>query len=236
MALQTILVVDAKVHIVDVVRDYLKQAGFRVLAARDGRTALAVAHRARPNLIVLDSTLPGDMDGLDVCRSMRQDPALAGVPIVMLTPRVKAAKQGVDPRVGREWGGDDFVAVPFSPRELVARVRAVLHRAEGHGSPPGIVRVGELAVNLLARSVTASGRTVSLTPTEFDLLAALARYPGRPFTQAQLMVQVYDAAYAGYERAIDSHVENLRHKIEPDPCKPRYILTVCGVGYKLREV
>ena len=235
MALQTILVVDDKAHIVEVVHDYLRQAGFRVLTACDGQTALAVAHRARPNLVVLDSTLRGDMDGLDICRGMRQDPALDSVPIVMLIPRVRAAKSGVD-LGGLGLEVDDCVIVPFSLRELVARVRAVLHRTQGRDSPPGIVRAGELAVNLPARCVAVGGRTVSLTPTEFDLLAALARYPGHPFSQAQLIAQVYGAGCAGYGRAIDSHVENLRHKVEPDPGNPRYIITVCGGGYKLRKI
>ncbi len=231
--MQTILLVNDEPHIVKVVGDYLRQAGFGVLTACDGQTALAVAHRARPDLVVLDSTLPGEMDGLGVCRCMRQDPVLSDVPIVMLTPRVQELGQGVDTKVSLGVGADDYVSAPFSLRELVARVRAVLRRAEGHGSPPGIVRVGDLAVNLPARSVTVGGRTVSLTPTEFDLLAALARYPDRPFTRMQLMGLVYDAAYAGYERAIDSHVSNLRRKIESDPREPRYLLTVRDGAYKL---
>ncbi len=229
MAFQTILVVDDESHIVEVVHDYLKQAGYRVLTARDGQTALTLARHEHPDLIVLDLMLPGGPDGLDVCRHLRQDPALADVPIIMLTARTEET----DRIVGLELGADDYVTKPFSPREVVARVRAVLRRTRGHGPPPSIVRVGELAVDLTGRSVTVCGRPVSLTPTEFDLLAVLARNPGRPFTRAQLMDLVYDVAYAGYDRAIDSHIKNLRRKIEPDPREPRYILTVYGVGYKL---
>lgn len=231
MAFQTILVVDDEPHIVEVVNDYLKQAGFRVLAARDGQTALTLARHEHPDLIVLDLMLPGGLDGLDVCRSLRQDPALADVPIIMLTARIEE----MDRLIGLELGADDYVTKPFSPREVVARVRTVLRRARGGGQAPGIVRIGELAVDLINHSVTAGGQSVSLTPTEFDLLAVLARNPGRPFTRAQLMDMVYDVAYTGYDRAIDSHIKNLRRKIEPDPREPRYILTVYGVGYKLAD-
>ena len=231
MAFQTILVVDDEPHIVEVMHDYLKQAGYRVVTARDGQTALTLARHERPDLMVLDLMLPGGLDGLDVCRHMRQDPAMADVSIIMLTARVEET----DKLIGLELGADDYVTKPFSPRELVARVRAVLRRARGHGPPPGIVRVGELAVDLTKRSVTIGGQPISLTPTEFDLLSVMARNPGRPFTRAQLMDLVYDVAYAGYDRAIDSHIKNLRRKIEPDPRQPHYILTVYGVGYKFRE-
>ncbi len=231
MAFQTILAVDDEPHIIEVVRDYLKQAGYRVLTANDGQTALTLARHERPDLIVLDLMLPGGLDGLDVCRRLRQDPGLADVPIIMLTARVEET----DRLIGLELGADDYVTKPFSPRELVARVRAVLRRARGHGPPPGIIHVGELAVDLTKRSVAVGGQSVSLTPTEFDLLAVMARNPGRPFSRAQLMDLVYDVAYAGYDRAIDSHIKNLRRKIEPDPRQPRYVLTVYGVGYKFCE-
>ncbi len=231
MAFQTILVVDDEPHIVEVVHDYLKQAGYRVLTARDGQTALTLARHERPDLIVLDLMLPGGMDGLDVCRRLRQDPALADVPIIMLTARIEET----DKLIGLELGADDYVTKPFSPREVVARVRAVLRRAGGHGPVSGIVGIGELAVDLTNRSVTVGRQSVSLTPTEFDLLAVMARNPGRPFTRAQLLDLVYDVAYAGYDRAIDSHIKNLRRKIEPDPHQPRYILTVYGVGYRFCE-
>ncbi len=231
MAFQTILVVDDEPHIVEVVRDYLKQAGFRVLTARDGQTALTLARHERPDLVVLDLMLPGGMDGLDVCRHLRRDTGLSDVPIIMLTARIEET----DRLIGLELGADDYVTKPFSPREVVARVRAVLRRTRGHQTPSSTVRVGELAVDLSKRSVSVGGQTVSLTPTEFDLLAILARNPGRPFTRAQLLDLVYDVAYAGYERAVDSHIKNLRRKIEPDPRDPCYVLTVYGVGYKLTE-
>jgi len=231
MAFQTILVVDDEPHIVELVRDYLKQAGYRVIAAGDGQTALTLARRDRPDLVILDLMLPGGVDGLDVCRRLRQDPASAQVPIIMLTARVEE----VDRLIGLELGADDYVAKPFSPRELVARVRAVLRRTREPGPPSGIVRLGELAIDLFKRGVTIAGRPVALTPTEFDLLAVLARSPGRPFTRAQLMDLVYDIAYSGYDRAIDSHIKNLRRKIEPGSHQPRYILTIYGVGYKLNE-
>jgi len=223
--------VDDEPKIVEVVRDYLKQAGYRILAARDGQTALTIARHEHPDLIVLDLMLPGGMDGLDVCRHLRQDPGLGDVPIIMLTARIEEA----DRLIGLELGADDYVTKPFSPREVVARVRAVLRRARGDSMSAGIIHVGELAVDLTNRSVTVGEHPVSLTPTEFDLLAIMARNPGRPFTRAQLMDLVYDVAYAGYDRAIDSHIKNLRRKIEPDPREPRYVLTVYGVGYKLSD-
>jgi two-component system alkaline phosphatase synthesis response regulator PhoP len=231
MAFQTILVVDDEPHIVEIVRDYLKQAGYRVVTANDGQMALTQARHERPDLVVLDLMLPGGLDGLDVCRRLRQDPGLADVPIIMLTARIEET----DRLIGLELGADDYVTKPFSPRELVARVRAVLRRARDHGPPPGIIHAGELAVDLTKRSVAVGGQPLSLTPTEFDLLAVMARHPGRPFSRAQLMDLVYDVAYTGYDRAIDSHIKNLRGKIEPDPRQPRYILTVYGVGYKFCE-
>jgi two-component system alkaline phosphatase synthesis response regulator PhoP len=231
MAYQTILVVDDEPQILELVQDYLKQAGFRVLTARDGQTALTMARHERPDLVILDLMLPGGMDGLDVCRSLRQDAVLGGVPIIMLTAR----SEETDRLIGLELGADDYVTKPFSPREVVARVRAVLRRIRGDVQSSGIMRIGDLVIDLPGRGVTVDGRPVSLTPTEFDLLAAMAQNPGRPFTRAQLMDLVYDVAYAGYDRAIDSHIKNLRRKIEPDSGEPRYVLTVYGVGYKMAE-
>ena len=210
------------------IRDYLKQAGYRVLTARDGQTAMTLARTEQPDLVILDLLLPGGMDGLEVCRRLRRDPALANMPVIMLTARIEET----DRLIGLELGADDYVTKPFSPREVVARVRAVLRRARGHATTSSVVRAGELAVDLANRSVAVGGMAVSLTPTEFDLLAVMARNPGRPFTRAQLMDLVYDVAYAGYDRAIDSHIKNLRRKIEPDPREPHYVLTVYGVGYK----
>ena len=231
MAFQTILVVDDEPQIVEIVQDYLKQAGYRVLAARDGQTALTLARHEHPDLVVLDLMLPGGMDGLEVCRRLRQDTGLADVPIIMLTARVEET----DRLIGLELGADDYITKPFSPREVVARVRAVLRRVRGHGPPTGIIRVGELVIDLNNRSVIADGQPVSLTPTEFDLLAVMARNPGRPFSREQLLDLVYDVAYSGYDRAVDSHIKNLRRKIEPNPRQPRYVLTVYGMGYKLGE-
>ncbi len=230
MSPQTILVVDDEPGIVKIVCDYLKLAGYRVVSANNGQIALTVARHERPDLIVLDLLLP-EIDGLDVCRRLRQDSVLGNVPIVMLTARIEET----DKLIGLELGADDYITKPFSPRELVARVRALLRRAGGHVAQTGIIRVGDLAIDLTKRSVTLAEQAITLTPTEFDLLVALAKNPGRPFSRAQLMDKVYDVAYAGYDRAIDSHIKNLRRKIEPDPRQPRYILTVYGSGYKFCE-
>ncbi len=231
MAFQTILVVDDEPKIVEVVRDYLRQAGYRVLTAGDGHTALTLVRRERPDLVILDLMLPGGMSGLDVCRLMRQDPALLDLPIIMLTAR----SEETDRLIGLELGADDYVTKPFSTREVVARVRAVLRRAGEHGPPAATIHAGELVIDLARRGVSRAGQPVTLTPTEFDLLAILAQKPGRPFTREQLMDLVHDVAYAGYDRAIDSHIKNLRGKIEPDPHEPRYLLTVYGVGYKFGD-
>jgi len=229
MPTRTILVVEDERHIIEVVRDYLEQAGFRVLEARDGQTALRLTRGEHPDLIVLDLMLAGGMDGLDVCRQIRRDPALAETPIIMLTARVEL----VDRLVGLELGADDYITKPFSPREVVARIKAVLRRMEGHGTGASSLQVGELSIDLRGRLVTVGGCAVELTPTEFDLLAVMMREPGRVFTRTQLVESVYDVAYQGYDRAIDSHIKNLRQKIEPDPRKPTYVQTVYGVGYKL---
>jgi len=231
MAEETILVVHDEAQITAVLQDYLKQAGFRVLTASDGQYALALTRQKRPDLLILDLMLPGGMDGLDVCRKVRQDPALTDLPIIMLTAR----NEETDRLIGLELGADDYVTKPFSPREVVARVRTVLRRAKREGPPSGVIRVDELAIDLTNRNVTVSGKAVTLTPSEFDLLAALARTPGRPYTRSQLITQVYEVAYDGFDRAIDSHIKNLRRKIETDPAQPRYIHTVYGVGYKLGE-
>ncbi|MGC9397515.1 MAG: response regulator transcription factor [Anaerolineae bacterium] len=229
MSGETILVVDDEVQILGVVRDYLQRAGYRVLTARDGRTALSIARSKHPDLMVLDIMLPGDLDGLDVCRRIRRDTVLDDLPIIMLTARVEEA----DRLIGLELGADDYVTKPFSPREVVARVKAVLRRVKQDVGRSGVIRVGGLVIDVPKRAVTLNGESVSLTPTEFDILATLAQQPGRPFTRAQLIERVYEAAYTGYDRAIDSHIANLRHKIEPEEDGPKYIITVYGVGYKL---
>lgn len=228
--MRTILVVEDEPGIVTIVRDYLDIAGFRVLTASDGVTALRLARSERPSLLVLDLMLPG-MDGLDVTRALRQDPATRKLPIIMLTARAEE----VDRLVGLELGADDYITKPFSPRELVARVRAVLRRAEGESAPSGVIHTGALSIDLERRSVRRNGEPVDLTATEFDLLAVLAREPGRPFTRAQLLDLVYDVSYAGYDRTVDAHIKNLRRKIETDPRNPQYVLTIYGVGYKFAE-
>ncbi len=230
MSARTILVVDDERGIVEVVHDYLDRAGFRVLTAGDGPTALRLARAERPSLLVLDLMLPG-LDGLAVTRALRADPATRKLPIIMLTARVAET----DRLLGLELGADDYLTKPFSPRELVARVRAVLRRSDGAAHSGTIVRAGGLQLDLERRSVERDGRAVDLTTTEFDLLAALAREPGRAFTRSQLVDQVYDDSFDGYDRTVDVHIKNLRRKIEPDPRTPRYILMVYGVGYKFAE-
>jgi two-component system alkaline phosphatase synthesis response regulator PhoP len=230
MATRTILVVDDEPGIVTIARDYLDRAGFRVITAGDGNDALRLARTERPSLLVLDLMLPG-MDGLDVTRALRGDPATRTLPIIMLTARVDEA----DRLIGLELGADDYISKPFSPRELVARVRAVLRRAEGERDAETILRVGDLQIDFQRRSVRVGGVLADLTATEFDLLAVLAREPGRPFTRAQLLELAYDVNYAGFDRTVDAHIKNLRRKIEPDPRSPRYVQTIYGVGYKFAE-
>ena len=225
--MKTILVVDDEPKIVQLARDYLEHAGFRVASASDGREALASFRAAVPDLIVLDLGLPL-VDGLDVARSVRKT---SNVPIVMLTGRGDES----DRVSGLELGADEYVTKPFSPKELVARVRAVLRRSEVAAAPVDIIHVGEVTLDLPRMSVRVKDRAVDLTPTEFQLLTALARAPGRVFTRAQLLDAVHGVAFESYERAIDAHVKNIRRKLEPDPREPRYLLTVHGVGYRFAE-
>lgn len=225
--MKTILVVDDEPKIVQLARDYLEQAGFRVASASDGREALASFRAGSPDLIVLDLGLP-HVDGLDVARAIRKT---SNVPIVMLTGRADES----DRVAGLELGADDYVAKPFSPKELVARVRAVLRRSEIASAPADIVRAGDVTLDVPRMAVRVRGRAVELTPTEFQLLLALARAPGRVFTRAQLLDAVHGVAFESYERAIDAHVKNIRRKLEADPREPRYLLTVHGVGYRFAE-
>jgi len=222
-----ILVVDDEPHIVRVLKGYLESAGFQVITAYDGTEALAAFRREAPDLMVLDLMLP-EVDGLDVARAVRRASA---VPIIMLTARVDEA----DRLIGLELGADDYVTKPFSPREVVARVRAVLRRAAGPEPASRLLAAGDVALDLDKRQASVAGRTVELTPTEFDLLAALVESPGRVFSRMQLLDKLQGYAYEGYERTIDAHVKNLRQKIEADPKRPRYILTVYGLGYKFVE-
>ena len=227
--MKTVLVVDDETKILRLARDYLEHAGFAVATAETGRAALATARQARPDLIVLDLGLP-DLDGLDVTRALRQE---SNVPIIMLTARGDES----DKLVGLELGADDYLTKPFSPKELVARVRAVLRRTENALSRPGreIIRAAELTLDLPRMRATLGQRPIELTPTEFELLAALAGQPGRIFTRAQLLDAVHGVAFESYERAIDAHIKNIRRKLEPNPRQPRYVLTVYGVGYKFAD-
>ena len=224
----TILVVDDEPRIVQLVRDYLEHGGFTVLTASDGPSALRSARTGRPDLVVLDLGLPG-LDGLDVTRSLRR---VGGVPIIMLTARTEES----DKLHGLELGADDYLTKPFSPKELVARVRAVLRRGEGLREPSDVIRVGsDVELDVPRMEARVGGRRIDLTKTEFQLLAALAGQPGRVFTRAQLLDAVRGAAFESYERAIDAHIKNIRKKIEPDPRSPRYVMTVFGVGYRFAE-
>ena len=224
----TILVVDDEPQILQLLRDHLEAAGFSVLDAADGRGAVRVAGTEHPDLIVLDLGLPG-LDGLDVTRSLRKDNP---VPIIMLTARSDES----DKLVGLELGADDYMTKPFSPKELVARIRAVLRRAETAAAGPQVMRVGDdVELDLPRMEARVSGRRVELTPTEFQLLAALAREPGRVFTRAQLLDAVHGVAFESYERAIDAHIKNIRRKLEPEPGSPRYLQTVYGVGYRFAD-
>ncbi|HEU4673155.1 MAG TPA: response regulator transcription factor [Candidatus Limnocylindrales bacterium] len=227
--MRTVLVVDDEPRIATLARDVLEHAGFGVLVAGDGDGALRLVATRSPDLVVLDLGLPG-RDGLDVIREVRRTSTL---PIVVLSAR----DDEVDKLLGLELGADDYVTKPFSPRELVARVRAVLRRADA--TPAGlddVLSVADLRLDVGRRRVTIGDRRVELTPTEFALLETMLRRPGRAFTRGQLLDAVRGVADETYERAIDSHVKNLRRKLEPDPRRPRYVETVYGVGYRVAEL
>jgi DNA-binding response OmpR family regulator len=228
-AMRTVLVVDDEPRIVQLARDYLEHAGFAVRTASDGRAALDEVRRQRPDLVVLDLGLPG-LDGLEVTRELRRDPA-SQIPIVMLTAR----DDELDKLLGLELGADDYLTKPFSPRELVARVKAVLRRSERAAPTGELIRAGDVTLDVPRMRTEVAGRTVELTATEFGLLATLAASPGRIYTRSQLLDAVRGVAFESYERAIDSHIKNLRRKIEPDPRQPRYVLTVYGVGYRFAD-
>lgn len=223
-----ILVVDDERKFVNVLRGYLEHAGFGVVTANDGNQALAVFRHEKPDLILLDLNLP-EMDGLDVARTVRRE---SSTPIIMVTARVDET----DRLIGLELGADDYIVKPFSPREVVARVRAVLRRVEGAAAPAEILRAGDIGLDLTKHVVTVAGEPVELTRSEFDLLHALMQSPGRAFSRMELLDRVQGEAFKGYERTIDAHVKNLRQKLGDDPKHPRYILTVFGVGYKFTEL
>ena len=221
-----ILVVDDELKIARLVRDYLTEAGFEVVLVGTGPAALAAARSDQPDLVVLDLGLPG-IDGYDVTRSIRRHSA---IPIIMLTAR----SEETDRIIGLELGADDYVVKPFSPRELVARVKAVLRRTSGETTTETI-RAQDLLINLPHRSVERDGDRIELTTSEFELLRTLAANPGRVFTRGQLLDVMRGASFDSYERSIDAHIKNLRRKLEPDPRNPVYVLTVYGVGYRFTD-
>ena len=222
-----ILVVDDEAKIVRIVQAYLERDGYTVLTAADGRTALDLARRERPALIILDLMLP-EISGWDVCRAVRRDDVLADLPIIMLTAR----DETTDRIVGLELGADDYLVKPFDPNELLARVHAVLRRLPRQAPEVRrVLRYGVLEIDIDRHEVRRDGASVLLTPTEFQILAALAAHPGRVLTRQQLLDLSLADAFDGFERTIDSHVKNLRRKLEPDPRRPAYVRTVFGVGY-----
>ena len=224
---ERILVADDDREIVRTVRAYLEESGYEVTSAHDGKTALDSFHNERPDLVVLDIMMP-EMNGLDVARALRRE---SEVPIIMLTARVDEA----DRLVGLELGADDYITKPFSPREVVARVRAVLRRTQGQTANSGLLRSGTLALDIDAYEVKLDGAPVELTRTEFALLKAFMVNSGRVMTRLQLIDTALGYSYEGFERTVDAHVKNLRQKIELDPGRPQRITTVYGVGYKFVE-
>ena len=226
---ETILVVDDEPQITRVVRGYLEKAGYQVVTAHDGEEALYRARREKPDLVVLDIQMP-KVDGLAFTRRIRAE--RSSLPIIMLTARVEET----DRVVGLELGADDYVTKPFSPRELVARVKAVLRRTRGAMSPPDVLRVGPLTLDRDQHTVTVDGELLDLTPTEYDILAMLMEAPGHVFSRAAILEATQGVAFEAYERTVDVHIKNLRKKLEPDPSEPRYILTVRGAGYRLAKL
>ena len=224
--MQTILVVDDERQIAQIAKDYLQHAGYGVVTAGHGGDAIALARERHPDLVVLDLGLPG-LDGLEVAKRLRRE---SSVPIIMLTARVEES----DRLAGLELGADDYITKPFSPRELVARVRAVLRRVEP-GSGGDVLARADLVIDAARMKVTRAGTPIDLTTTEVQLVAALARQPGRILTRAQLLDAARGTQEESFERAIDTHIKNIRRKLEPDPRNPRYLLTVYGLGYKFAE-
>lgn len=223
---KTILVIDDEERLVSLVKAYLLQEGFQVVTASNGQEGLEVARQSRPDLIILDLMMPV-MDGYQFMRLQLRE---RETPIILLTARVEDS----DKVLGLELGADDYVTKPFSPRELVARVRAVLRRlAPAGSSTPPLLSLGDLSLDPAGHSVRLAGRPVDLTPSEFDLLAVLLANPGRAFSRLELLEKIQGNSYEGYERTIDAHIKNLRAKIEDDPRQPRYLETVYGMGYRL---
>ncbi len=225
--MKTVLVVDDERPIAEIARDYLQHAGFEVITAGDGANALELARTRRPDLVVLDLGLP-KLDGMQVVRTLRQE---SNLPIIMLTARAEES----DRLLGLEVGADDYITKPFSPRELVARVRAVLRRVDAYSTSADVFKVADLTFDVPRMKVSRGELPIELTPTEFQILTTLARHPGRVFTRAQLLDAVHGVEVESFDRAIDTHIKNIRRKLERDSRKPRYILTVYGIGYKHAE-
>jgi len=225
--MSTILIIEDEPELVKVLRSYLEQAGFNVLAAYRGDAGLSTWEHKRPDLVILDLNLPG-MDGLDVAREIRRK---SNTPIIMLTARVEETDQ----LIGLELGADDYIAKPFSPRIVIARVRALLRRTSIKPSATQVVRIADLEIDFDAHSVSRNNEQINLTPTEFNLLSTMAEQPGRAFSRLQLLEASQGTTYEGYERTIDAHIKNLRAKLEIDPKEPRYIETVFGVGYRFAK-
>ena len=225
--MKKILVVDDEKKIVEIIKAYLEREGFQIIPAYDGKSAIDLAFNQHPDLIVLDLMLP-EISGWDVCRAIRKE---SEVPIIMLTARDEVT----DKIIGLEMGADDYITKPFEPKELVSRVRAVLRRTAAPTAMQNIIRLADLVIDLDKRKVQRGDISIELTHNEFELLRVVAENPGHVFSRMQLLDRVQGDAYEGYERAIDSHIKNLRKKIEPDPEHPRYIITVFGVGYKLED-
>jgi two-component system alkaline phosphatase synthesis response regulator PhoP len=223
-----ILLVDDDPKIVRLVRTYLEQAGMTVFTAYDGEEAMYAIRRERPDLIVLDLMLP-KRDGWEITKRVRADERLASTPILMLTARVEDS----DRILGFELGADDYLTKPFNPLEVVARVRAILRRATGNPTSPHILEVGGLRLDADDHTVSVGGQPLELTPTEYALLLALMKRPNHTYTRAELIEEALGYAYEGLERTLDSHIKNLRKKLNDDPVQPRYIETVFGVGYRL---
>lgn len=224
---ELVLVVEDEIQIRKVVEEYLKRDHFRVVAAGDGITALSIFRQEKPDFLILDLNLP-KMDGLDVTRAIRKE---SDVPIIMLTARADE----MDRLIGLELGADDYMVKPFSPRELVARVKVVLRRVSGPQQPDESFRFKDMVLDVSRNTFKVGEREIELTRTEFQLLATLMKQPGRVFTRSQLLDVIHGVALEAYERVVDAHIKNMRKKIEADPNKPQYILTVFGVGYKFAE-
>jgi two-component system alkaline phosphatase synthesis response regulator PhoP len=226
MSGKRVLVVDDDVKTVELVKLYLNRDGYRVLIADNGNDALRLARESHPDLIVLDLMLP-EMNGLDVCRTLRQE---SDVPIIMLT----ALTTDDDRLTGLNLGADDYVSKPFSPRELAARVRAVLRRLPGERGPAKVIR-GSLTIDFLKHEAYLADRPLNLTPIEFKVLGVLAKEPGRVFSRAQIIENALGQDFESFDRTIDVHILKLRRKLEPDSHHPKYIKTIYGAGYKLME-